>query len=442
MDRRRIESYQSLLTRLFPRGEPEPARIGGPHVMNVTMQITEDCNLRCSYCFIREKRHNVMSFETAKKFIDLLLDADGRVNRYVDSRHSDGVILELIGGEPLTEIDLLTRVSDYFVEQLFVREHPWAARFRISLCSNGLNYFDPRFQEYLRRHRAHLSFNVSVDGSRELHDACRVDRDGNGSYDRAIAAMRHYVEHWGGSFSSKMTIAPGNVDKLGDAVKAMLETGYREINLNCVYEKGWTLDHARTLYRQLKAAADAILDNGLYETVWLSILREETGHPLAETDNRNWCGGNGLMLCVDWNGTMYPCYRYTDSAMNGKRPRYSIGTVDRGIGQTREERERIRCLGCITRRSQSTDECFHCPIAQGCSWCTAYNYECAGTPDKRATYICDMHKARTLACAYYHNRGYRLTGRKKRFAMDIPRDWALQIISEQEYESLLSLAND
>ena len=47
---------------------------------------------------------------------------------------------------------------------------------------------------------------------------------------------------------SKMTIAPGNVEHVYRAVVSMINNGYKNINLNCVYEKGWELNHATTLY--------------------------------------------------------------------------------------------------------------------------------------------------------------------------------------------------
>ena len=43
----------------------------------ITFVVTEDCNLRCKYCYITHKASNKkMSFETAKKFIDYILTAD------------------------------------------------------------------------------------------------------------------------------------------------------------------------------------------------------------------------------------------------------------------------------------------------------------------------------------------------------------------------------
>lgn len=39
---------------------------------------------------------------------------------------------------------------------------------------------------------------------------------------------------------------------------------------------------------------------------------------------------------------------------------------------------------------------------------TAYNYAEFGTPNKRATYICKMHKARVLANYYYWNKLFKV----------------------------------
>ena len=100
----------------------------------------------------------------------------------------------------------------------------------------------------------------------------------------------------------------------------------------------------------------------------------------------------------------------------------------------------IHCLKNIDRRTQSTDECFYCPIGEGCSWCSAYNFQEFGTPNKRATYICEMHKARSLANVYLWNKYYQKHNVNKKFTMHCPKEWALNIISEDEYNMLLELS--
>ena len=104
----------------------------------------------------------------------------------------------------------------------------------------------------MKRHWNNLSFSISIDGCKELHDSCRIFPDGRGSYDVAMAGVHHFVDVLGGRMGSKMTLAPSNIQYTYKAVVGLIESGYREINLNCVYEEGWTLEHATILYNELK----------------------------------------------------------------------------------------------------------------------------------------------------------------------------------------------
>ncbi len=72
--------------------------------------------------------------------------------------------------------------------------------------------------------------------------------------------------------------------------------------------------------------------------------------------------------------------------------------------------------------------------------CSAYNYQVFGTVDKRATFICEMHKARSLANVYYWNKVYEKEGSNKRFQMHCPEEWAVPIIGDEEYSYLLKLS--
>ena len=429
----KFEQFNEYLDRLYPE-MVEKMGINSSHVKDITLQVTDACNMACTYCYQHNKSCHSMSFEVAKRFIDMLLDADELVNTYITSTTSAGAVLDFIGGEPWLEIDLINKATDYFIGELFRRKHPWAIKFRLSICSNGLLHFDSRVQEYLKKHAKHLSYNISIDGNKALHDSCRVDLLGNGTYDRAIAAVQQYRSELGGYMGSKMTIAPGNVEKVFDAVSYMIEKNdYRIINLNCVYEEGWTKEHATILYWELHKLTDWLVEKDLQNAVELSIFEQNCGKPQTAEDNSNWCGGTGLMIAVDYKGDIYPCLRYMESSVNNKVPAYIIGNLEQGINRTDEHKHRIACLDCITRRSQSTDECFNCPISTGCGWCSAYNYETFGTPNKRATFICDMHKARSLATVYYQR------SKGNDYPLNCPKDWAVEIIGEEEFNRLSTM---
>lgn len=101
---------------------------------------------------------------------------------------------------------------------------------------NGVLYFEPKVQKFLNKWRHNLSFSITIDGNKALHDACRVFPDGTGSYDVAVAGARDWISR-GYYMGSKITIAPGNVQHLFSAIKHMVELGYKDINANVVYEK-------------------------------------------------------------------------------------------------------------------------------------------------------------------------------------------------------------
>lgn len=439
--RRSFEQYQDRIARLYPElaKEDENGNIRSLS-RTVTFQVTDDCNLACKYCYQINKGKRRMSFETAKKFIDLLLSGEKGFNTYVDPSYSKGIILEFIGGEPFLEIDLIDQICTYFFHECIRLDHPWATTFMISICSNGILYFSPKVQAFLNKYKDNISFSITIDGNKELHDSCRVFHDGSPSYDIAVAGAQDWMNR-GYYMGSKITIAPGNITHVFSAIKHMIELGYLDINANCVYEKGWEQHHATEFYWQLKDVANYVLNNDLVEELYLSLFIDTFFKPKEVNDLNNWCGGTGLMLSCDPDGYLYPCIRYMESSLGCSRKPYRIGHIDTGIGQTEDDNSRLTCLNCIDRRTQSTDECFYCPIAEGCSWCSAYNYQETGTPDKRVIYICEMHKARALANAYYWAKHYENKGENKKYKLYVSKEWALNIIPEEEWEALLALPN-
>lgn len=73
---------------------------------------------------------------------------------------------------------------------------------------------------------------------------------------------------------------------------------------------------------------------------------------------------------------------------------------------------------------------------------TAYNYQVFGTPDARATYICIMHKARALGNVYFWNKYYRKHNINKRKINHVPKEWALEIINQNELDMLNELSKE
>ena len=439
------EQYQDLVAKImenYREIKNIKPKCKSMSVQTVTFQVTDACNLACTYCYQINKHTNRMSFETAKKFIDLIFEESKREGSYL--YNTEGLVVEFIGGEPLLEIDLIEKISDYFMWKAITEKHIWAVNSMFSMISNGVLYFDERVQKYLRKYRKRISFSISVDGCKELHDSCRVFPDGKPSYDLAEAACKHYKSNFDEYMSTKMTIAPENIDYIFDAIKNLrVNLGYKSIHCNCVYEKGWTEEHATKLYYQLKKVADYLLDNDLYEDTYISILDDEAFSEFNPNEDKNYCGSTGSMLACDPFGKIFPCIRFMDTSLGNKVEPFCLGDVDNGIGIIPKHRDKINILDSITLTSQSSKKCIECPIQGGCGWCTGYNYQETGTPNKRVDYICCMHKARFLACVYYTNKAWEKYHELKPVLItQAPKELALEIIDEDEYNMLLELSNN
>lgn len=438
--RRKFEQYQDFIHRMLSaKGEFEGTLMPTNAPKTVTFQVTDTCNLACTYCYQINKGVNAMTFETAKKFIDTIFIDSYREGSYLHISSTPAIILEFIGGEPLLEINLIDQITDYFKYKAISENHPWATKYLLSMISNGVNYYHEDVQKYLTKNKGKVSFSISVDGCKELHDMCRVFPNGGGSYDLAESACLHYKKNYDDGMLTKMTIAPENIEWTYKAFENLLNLGYYYIHSNVVYEEGWDISHAKIFYKELKKVADLLLDRNLENEIYTSLFEELMFHPMTESDNQNYCGSTGCMIACDPKGGIYPCIRFMSSSLGDSVEPLEIGHIDEGIGVTDKHKAKISELNSVTRKSQSTDECYNCPIAMGCGWCSAHNYQVTGSINKRTTFICPMHKARALANTYYWNKVYKKNKEDKVFELHCPESWALEIISKDEYDMLRDL---
>lgn len=365
-----------------------PWKNGEAH--DITFVVTEDCNLRCKYCYISGKAsEKVMSLETAKKAVNYLLDNNELFN-------TEAVVWNFIGGEPLLETDLIDEICDYIKVETYRRNHKWGKCYRFNICTNGLLYGTDKFQKLMKKNKSNMSVAITIDGTKEKHDLQRVHCDGKGSYDDII----ENVELWKKQFSqpiTKVTIGHADLPYVAESIIHLWNLGLTTVPANVVYEDVWEEGDDILFEQQLIKIADYVLDNELWNTYSCSLFSEYIGYPQSKYDKkRNHCG-TGKMLAIDYKGNLYPCIRFMDYSLNNKEE-FSIGNIDNGI-----ELDRIRTFYGLDAMVQSTEECLNCEVASGCGWCQGNNYDNADSDTlfQRSIYICKMHKARVRAINYY-----------------------------------------
>ena len=232
--------------------------------------VTEDCNLRCKYCYITHKSSNKkMSFEVAKKFIDYILSEN--------IKYQDAVTLDFIGGEPLLEVELIDKICDYFKLQTYLKGSSWFWNYRISICTNGVNYSNEKVQDFIKKNPGKIGITITVDGTKEKHDLQRVFPNGSGSYD----IIKPNLELWKKQFvaTTKVTFASDDLKFLKDSIIELWNEGIYDIAANVVYEDVWKEGDDQIFEDQLKSLADYILDHHLFDKYSCTLFDDTIGAP-------------------------------------------------------------------------------------------------------------------------------------------------------------------
>lgn len=419
-----------------------PVKATGIRSKNITFVVTEACNLNCTYCYEKHKTNRRMTKEVAKQAVDFILNEE-LVNGYYDVKECPSVILDFIGGEPLLEIELIDYIIEYFKFKSFELNHPWATNYVINITTNGVLFNDEKVQKFIQKNKDRISIGITIDGNKELHDKCRVFYDGRGSYDIVEQSIKTWLKNESKP-QTKITLCPENVSYLNDALKNVWDLGVIGAFTNCVYEEGWTINDAKILYNEMIKLADYLLENDNYSKYYCSLYDDSIGAKNINT--KNWCGGNGEMLAIAPDGKCFPCIRFMKySLTNPNVKEQPIGDIWNGLDSKKKNPWLIQlCNIDMATQCQHKDnkKCLTCPISTGCSLCTGYNYDKFGDPNHKATFICDTHKARVLANVYYWNKLYKKLNIDKTFKCNVPKEWVLEIISEDEYNNLLKLTNE
>ncbi|HET9623658.1 MAG TPA: radical SAM protein [Kofleriaceae bacterium] len=136
---------------------------------------TGRCNFRCTYCYetFEQGRMSEASADALSKAIDRIAGAQERFS------------LGFFGGEPLMCPDLVLRFSRQAFRRLADRGMPYTAG-----VTTNAHYLTPELFEQLLDAGV-SSYQITIDGDRELHDRQRVTVKGGPTFDRIVGHLRH-----------------------------------------------------------------------------------------------------------------------------------------------------------------------------------------------------------------------------------------------------------
>lgn len=301
----------------------------------VTMLLTNDCNLACSYCFESNKGKDYMPKEMA---LDILKATYNQVDPMA------GIFtLNMFGGEPLMNWDTFKAVCDYVLENNL--------KIRITATTN-LTLLTDEMIDYIDE--LSIPVLVSVDGIKEVHDKHRCN-----SFDKVIENMKKLIDRdLGYLIEARMTVAPDTAKYMYESVKMLVDLGINNIANVPASDLEWDAQSIQDYKDNYEKILDMYIDilNDEINKRNISLYKVDQALNLALEpikEDTSMCNiGNPRWVIVDWKGDIWPCpdYPTTDNVdlIAGK-----IGNFYTGVDETKVDPKPMvatyeleRCKGC------------------------------------------------------------------------------------------------
>jgi uncharacterized protein len=158
------------------------------------------CNLDCEYCFFLSKEALYPGSPFRMK--DDVLEA--YIKQLIESQRAPQVTIAWQGGEPtLMGLDFFQRSME------LVKKHTRPnMQIDHTIQTNGTK-LDDKWCQFFKRHN--FLVGLSLDGPKHMHDTYRVDKGGDGTFDKVMGAARK-LQQYNVDFNILCTVHAGNAD--------------------------------------------------------------------------------------------------------------------------------------------------------------------------------------------------------------------------------------
>jgi uncharacterized protein len=358
------------------------------------------CNIDCTYCFFLSKE--ALYPNEKHRMSDATLDT--YIRQLLESHRTPKVTVAWQGGEPtLMKLEFFRR-SVELVEKYRrpgqVVEHTFQ--------TNGI-LIDDDWCVFFKEHN--FLVGLSVDGPRELHDAYRLDRRKQGTFDRVMQGWRHLEEH-GVEFNILCTVNAAN-EKHGRTVYRFFrdEMGAKWVQFIPIIERateetletanqGWSEQpgRKRLLYTQSgNLVTKRSVGGEQYGRFLVDIFEEWVHHDvgrvyvqLFDVTLEAYFGRH--LLCIhaptcgygpalEYNGDVYSCDHFVE-------PRYRLGNIHQTHLVQLVSSPEQRKFG-DDKRDSLTPQCQRCEVKRLCNGgCPKDRFALSSDGDAGHNYLC------------------------------------------------------
>lgn len=282
----------------------------------VTINVTNQCNLNCRYCYEDKKTNKSMTLPQLKKICDIV---------YKRRSKDNFLAISFFGGEPTLCWDIIRKTIDYNNSKGRVIEYNMTSNFTYDFTDDDL--------EWIANEK--ISFLVSIDGNKETHDFNRCN-----SYDRVKANIEKFIKKGiENRIEARMTIMPDRAKYVFSDIKSIYELGLQYVCPVPVTDVEWSDKEIKAFRKQLRKVTKFLIkvysSKDKYHNFEAKYISDELRNPplrFIKPDEPLFakCGiFQGYSMIIDPDNEVYMCHKIPTSKISNKiKDLFYYGTLE------------------------------------------------------------------------------------------------------------------
>lgn len=316
-------------------------------ISNLSLLLTQSCNLRCIYCYGDGGEYGMMGSmeeKTALRAVDWLIEQSGSVKK---------LNITFFGGEPFINFSMMKKVVNYAEE----RTASLNKTVSFSVTTNATLLDDEKIS-FIKEHN--INTVISIDGPKEIQDKQRPFVSGQGSYDIILPRIKKLLQVMPNTRAHAVLVDDSKTQIIKNSLQQM---GFSEVSImpassSLFDEKSDKTRQARKLHgvlEELENEAENLIkyiksrDNvALKKIILSSQLSQCMLSFLHKTKRMHACGAGLKYAAVSCSGDVYLCHRFVGM------DKYKLGSIfsddiNRDAYQNPQITEMEECINCFAK---------------------------------------------------------------------------------------------
>ena len=335
------------------------------------------CNLRCTYCFESTDQH--IKYDTMKnEDLKAILDYIYVVKTKYEQNHKRQKLfsIRIFGGEPLLPQngEIVKRILEFSCEN----------KIKVNIVTNG-TILEP-YWDLLKKYKAIVYLQITLDGAIEIHDKRRIRIDGSGTFNEITKNINRLLDE-NFKLNIRINLDKDNIDGLAALEQIAKDNGWDK-NENAIIYASPVLNFSGNSDSTLQEheLIEELVDRG-YGNSDSSFIKSIVSpcigflnmffNPNKENQfcKTHYCGATSKQeLCFSPDGKITTCLTYC-----GKN-KFDIGTFDKKGVHLDEDKYKMWTERTVFR----IDGCIDCKYAFLCGGgCAAMAIDTNGEIDNK-----------------------------------------------------------